>query len=818
MSAGSCKIPGNPDIAGVGVRIAIYVQNLLCFFPAFWALVDGKVTKTELESAETQATTNLVLAFAILISSMVQATTLGLTSYHASIVLNMSWMNNTNAFIYFLLYVHHKSQVSSTSGHVVEPTFRAWARHIRCSFLPGSNSGPGNDTSIAESGQLGGLSVQAVGDETGMPTLPSPRARPEKVDGADALSNVEAGIEHQKADVVNTRTAAKNLVKRYVLPLGSLHLSLMAALGLWLWIDIRGFGNMGDTANDCAAEHALISILGSHVPFASGALRIASFVIYGLFLVPGLNLLLPVVVFLGFYYCARGSPPTLIRPSPRPFSMSWYAMIRLRFWGLFWRRFWRRLWVPATRWVQEFIARWWSIFPPVLGLLFLLAINLVFIIDIELTLKQNAHLQGKDEAEWGFGQILAILLLFMPLRDLAEALLARRMQKEVNLGFKNAVNLKDWDSVIAFLARGADPNVVTEGETTAIRAACFSDRVDVIKALLDAGSDPNIEPGPTRDAKIIQRENRACLQLLRNYDNHGVLVLGNAVLEGYGAGVKLLLAAPGINLNAPDTNGWTPLSLAVREGREAIAQLLLAAPGIDVNAQDTKGRTALKISAQNGDEAIVKLLLAAPGINLNTPDTNGWTPLSLAVREGREAIAQLLLAAPGIDVNAQDTKGRTALKFAAQNGDEAIVKLLLAAPGIDVNAACTSGRTALIFAAQCDHKPVVKLLLAAPEINVNARDANGWTALIWAAFGGIEDIVKVLCTVPATFCVDVSVLKRCLENPPEGRQWEKPAPKDRQDRCVRIMEEIVEGIIEEQLNRRGAMAVSRLLPFAGSAI
>ncbi|KAF6763584.1 hypothetical protein DFP72DRAFT_478979, partial [Ephemerocybe angulata] len=143
MSTAMC-IPGNPDIAGIGVRISIYAQNLLCFIPAFWALVDGKVTDHELESAETQATTNLVLAFAILISSMVQATTLGLTSYHASIVLSMSWMNNTNAFIYFLLYVQHKSQ--ATLGSEVKPTFSAWAKHIRDSLasvirIPGSNTG-----------------------------------------------------------------------------------------------------------------------------------------------------------------------------------------------------------------------------------------------------------------------------------------------------------------------------------------------------------------------------------------------------------------------------------------------------------------------------------------------------------------------------------------------------------------------------------------------------------------------------------------------------------------------------------------------------
>ncbi|KAF6747743.1 hypothetical protein DFP72DRAFT_999693, partial [Ephemerocybe angulata] len=218
-----CKIPANPDIAGIGVRIAIYVQNLLCFIPAFWALVDGKVTETELESAETQATTNLVLAFAILISAMVQATTLGLTSYHASIVLNMSWMNNTNTFIYFLLYVQHKSQ--TTLGSDVKPTFSAWAKHIRdslASVIPGANPG-----------------------------------EPEQViEGASAGSDQDVRQNDEQVITLDARTGAKVLVKRFVLLLGSLHLSLMAGLGLWLWSDIRDFGNMRDTANNCAAEHA----------------------------------------------------------------------------------------------------------------------------------------------------------------------------------------------------------------------------------------------------------------------------------------------------------------------------------------------------------------------------------------------------------------------------------------------------------------------------------------------------------------------------------------------------------------------------------
>ncbi|KAF6743829.1 hypothetical protein DFP72DRAFT_1019910, partial [Ephemerocybe angulata] len=231
MSAGSCIIPGNPDIAGIGVRIAIYVQNLLCFFPAFWALFDGKVSQGELDAAETQATTNLVLAFAILISSIVQAQTLGLTNYHASIVLNMSWMNNTNAFIYFLLYIQHKSQAGIRGR--VEPNWRAWVGHVR---------------------ELA-VSIVRPGTSTSNPRGVGPDPELGQMKGADATS-IRSGAEGTRTEDPqghddDVRAGAKLLVKRFVLLLGSLHLSLMACLGLWLWSNIWTFGEGQDIANDC---------------------------------------------------------------------------------------------------------------------------------------------------------------------------------------------------------------------------------------------------------------------------------------------------------------------------------------------------------------------------------------------------------------------------------------------------------------------------------------------------------------------------------------------------------------------------------------
>ncbi|KAH6886535.1 hypothetical protein BKA70DRAFT_103100 [Coprinopsis sp. MPI-PUGE-AT-0042] len=157
----NCSIPGNPDIAGIGVRIAIYIQNLLCFLPALWALWDGEVTQDELDSAETQTTTNLVLAFAILISSIVQALTIGLSNYHANIVLSMSWMNNTNVFIYFLLYIHYKR-------HTVTPDWRSWYRHVRekMEFILPRRGTLNEDVQGPQSGSLG-----EGGSSGGMPAF-----------------------------------------------------------------------------------------------------------------------------------------------------------------------------------------------------------------------------------------------------------------------------------------------------------------------------------------------------------------------------------------------------------------------------------------------------------------------------------------------------------------------------------------------------------------------------------------------------------------------------------------------------------------------
>jgi hypothetical protein len=125
----SCFIPADPDIAGIGVRAATYAQNFLSLIPAYFALWDRKVQLNELKMVEKQSTTILITAFAILISAVIQSRTFGLSSYHAAIILDLSWMNNTNTFIYFLLYIHHKSDPERREEQIL-PRWAAWSKHV----------------------------------------------------------------------------------------------------------------------------------------------------------------------------------------------------------------------------------------------------------------------------------------------------------------------------------------------------------------------------------------------------------------------------------------------------------------------------------------------------------------------------------------------------------------------------------------------------------------------------------------------------------------------------------------------------------------
>jgi hypothetical protein len=241
----------------------------------------------------------------------------------------------------------------------------------------------------------------------------------------------------------------------------------MAALGIWLWSDPRSFG----TRNTCVIDFASTTILGLNVPLRSNALRMVSIVIYSLFLAPELNLILPMGLFLGIFLGYQTwndrrrskngqSLPTL--PSPIPHSrVKTVGRLRsaIRTWYIR---------IPSSP----------SIVPTVAGLVLLFAVNLVFLVDIEPTLRRNRGRQASGESFWTFGQILAMILLVLPLRDLVETMLARREKQrkdelarlekqrkdQLTTHLQNAIREQaKTETLRELITNGADFNVKVEG-------------------------------------------------------------------------------------------------------------------------------------------------------------------------------------------------------------------------------------------------------------------------------------------------------------------------------------------------------------------
>jgi len=253
MDTDKC-IPANPDISGIGVRTSIYAQNLLCFLPVIFYLWDGEISVDELAGIQDQSTGMLAIAFAVLITtaSLAAGHRPTVSNYHAAIILDLSWMNNTSTWIWFILYVHERSR--ATYNHVAA-TWPAW-RLALWSIVRTSGSVP----------------TSQDGEEM------------KQTGFVENLLNSFA--------IKWVRRFARLILAAPVLTLGSIHLSMMAAIGIRLWCHPASFGK---PIGRCTP---VLTVFGQSIPINSIPLRIFSLMMYAVVLIPGLNLLPPFAFFL----------------------------------------------------------------------------------------------------------------------------------------------------------------------------------------------------------------------------------------------------------------------------------------------------------------------------------------------------------------------------------------------------------------------------------------------------------------------------------------------------------------------------------------
>lgn len=272
------------------------------------------------------------------------------------------------------------------------------------------------------------------------------------------------------------------------------------------------------------------------------------------------------------------------------------------------------------------------------------------------------------------------------------------------------------EAVRAMLEAGADPNP-PQGHAGRVALVSATDRghVAVVELLLAHGADPE-----RRD----QRGDRALLVAARK--------VGASAAEEYRQIVRILLSAGASPNLRRDPFGTTPLMRAVAMGGdEATARMLLAA-GADVERATWSGHTALHSAADDPAGAeMVRLLLGAGAGARPRRDSDGATPLHLAAARGPAGSVELLLDA-GARIDAIDRRGQRPLHRAAMNANVPAVEALLRLGALP-DARDHQGRTPLVAAIEtardergASHLETIELLAG------RSRDLDGaLAAALW---------------------------------------------------------------------------------------
>jgi ankyrin repeat protein len=201
------------------------------------------------------------------------------------------------------------------------------------------------------------------------------------------------------------------------------------------------------------------------------------------------------------------------------------------------------------------------------------------------------------------------------------------------------------------LSHGADPNKKaavpfslparpTDG-VLPLSLAVYQNKVEAAKALLKAKADPNdpsLQYQPLIFNALPQPE-----------------LLKALVDAGANPNVR-----PGANT---DEYASSPLESAVKDGRTEQVEMLLA-HGADPKTAPRSGYSALHAAASIGSKPIAELLIKA-GAPLNAQDRVGSTPLHKAVANRRLDVAQSLLDHKA-DPNVRDGNGRTPFELAKE--------------------------------------------------------------------------------------------------------------------------------------------------------
>ena len=327
------------------------------------------------------------------------------------------------------------------------------------------------------------------------------------------------------------------------------------------------------------------------------------------------------------------------------------------------------------------------------------------------------------------------------------------------------------DSSFATLICRKEANLRAWGSCTPLRAAAMCADFKAMKAILNAGSDPNLRFVDLELCGYVDRtalmvlckefecrsvlESKECCRLLLDCGSNPDLQdwNGESALHfaSWSAVLSKILVEAGADLDLTNRKGESPLHRVARDSKNAIAGAQIIALLIDAGADTTilnsRGKTALEQCNTPEKKIAFERALAKRG---DRPPRGrivpAGTPLHAALATGNKKEFSELLDG-GADPNALDSAGDSVVHLAAAHEDEFwLVESLM--HGGDANVMNTGNRTAAestpVFYAIRTHRTANVRRLIDAGADVNRVDHYGSPPLFAAMLRAHYEIATIL--------------------------------------------------------------------------
>uniref|UniRef100_A0A8C9SMH3 Ankyrin repeat domain 6b n=1 Tax=Scleropages formosus TaxID=113540 RepID=A0A8C9SMH3_SCLFO len=240
------------------------------------------------------------------------------------------------------------------------------------------------------------------------------------------------------------------------------------------------------------------------------------------------------------------------------------------------------------------------------------------------------------------------------------------------------------DNVVQLINKGAKVAVTKYGRT-ALHLAAYKGHLEVVRILLKAGCDLDIQDDGDQTAlhrAAVVGNNDIISALIQEgcaldrQDKDGNTALHEVSWHGFSQSVKLLVKA-GANVHAKNKAGNTALHLSCQNGHTQSSRILLLG-GSRPDSKNNLGDTCLHVAARYNHVTVIRILLGT-FCSVTEKNQNGDTSLHVAAALNHKKTARLLLEA-GADSLVHNGAGKTPLDLAREHNNPDVALLLTKAP------------------------------------------------------------------------------------------------------------------------------------------